>query len=160
MPDLNKTGVIDMDSMVRDGFLRDVSSSGQMERELSQLALTKSSNADVKQLAQQVVQDHQKFADELAAAASVHDTSLPKGPSGHFRKNEKKLQALTGSAFDQAYLKQMNHDVKGDEKEAKQAGHSMDTVALRKFALDVQTAAENRLHQIDDVAKSANLAIK
>lgn len=156
----NSAGVMDADSMVREGFLRDVSTNGQMETELSRLALTQSSNQSVKSLAQQVIQDHQKFADDLASAAKEHDTAVPNGLPGHFRKNEKKLQSLSGSAFDQAYLKQLSHDVKSDQKESKQVAHTMDTPVLQHFAMTVETSAENRLHQIDELAKSENVPLK
>lgn len=156
----NKAGIMDMDSMVRDGFLRDVSSRAQMEMETSQLALTKSSNDGIKQLAQQVVQDYHQFGADLVAVAKVHNTALPTSLPGRFKKSEKKLQALGGSAFDQEYLSQLKRDVNSDQKQAKQSEHAMDDAALQKFAVGVQTSAENRLHQIEDVAKSANLNLK
>ncbi len=141
-------------------FLRNLANNMQFENDLSQLALTNSNNDAIKKLAQQVIHDHSQLAKAISDAARTRNFALPGHISGHAKKDEKKMQALTDSAFDSAYLKQLQHNVKDDQSNAKQALTSTNKQDLRNLAKQVQTMAQQQLQQLSAITKTKNLASK
>lgn len=142
------------------GYFRDLATNAQTETDLSRLALTNSGNDGVKKLAQQVIADHQKQDDAVSEAASKLKVVLQQGPSGHLRKLEKKMQSLTGSQFDQAYLKELSHDVTQDKNRANDEMLTTNAPDIRQLMLEVQDTAKNCSKQIADVGKAENLKLK
>ncbi len=95
-------------------FLKDALEGGMAEVQLGQLALQKSNNADVKQFAQKMVDDHTKMGDQLKPIAQQIGVKVPDSPSKKDKATIAKLQGLNGEAFDKAYMKDMVKDHKGD----------------------------------------------
>jgi putative membrane protein len=95
-------------------FLKEALEGGMAEVQLGQLALQKSNNADVKQFAQKMVDDHTKMGDQLKPLAQQIGVKIPDGPSKKDKALIAKLQVLTGDDFDKAYMKDMVKDHKGD----------------------------------------------
>src|SRR3954447_10075822 len=58
-------------------FATKAGAAGMFEIQSSQLALSKSQNADVKAFAQKMVDDHTKAADELKTAAASQGVTVP-----------------------------------------------------------------------------------
>ncbi len=141
-------------------ILRDLAINGQAETGLSQLAVTNTSNAYVKSLAKVILVDHQVMDAEVTAAATKLKVKLPQEPSGHLRKQEKKMQALTGSDFDQAYLKELDHDVTVDGKRAKIGTQSTDSPDIRQLMAKVYNVSESLNKVILDVGKAESLNLK
>jgi putative membrane protein len=97
-------------------FVSKVSQGGMYEVEAGKLAEQKSAAQDVKDLAFADVHDHDLVNQELrrvAAANSVHVATIL-NPT--FQQRLEKLSALSGAAFETAYIKDMSqiHDM--DEK--------------------------------------------
>ncbi len=95
-------------------FLKDALEGGMAEVQLGQLALQKSSNADVKQFAQRMVDDHTKMGDQIKPIAEQIGVKIPDGPSKKDKNIIAKLQELNGNDFDKAYMKDMVKDHKAD----------------------------------------------
>ena len=95
-------------------FLKDALEGGMAEVQLGQLALQKSNNADVKQFAQKMVDDHTKMGDQLKPIAQQIGVKIPDGPSKKDKATIAKLQELNGDDFDKAYMKDMVKDHKDD----------------------------------------------
>jgi putative membrane protein len=95
-------------------FLKTALEGGMAEIQLGQLALQKSSNADVKQFAQKMVDDHTKMGDQIKPIAEQIGVKIPDGPSKKDKTIIAKLQALNGSDFDKAYMNDMVKDHKTD----------------------------------------------
>lgn len=83
-------------------FLENAAQSGHFEIEGSKLALSKSSNADVKTFAQKMVDDHGKVGAELAALASKKGYEAPTGPSLMQQAKLKTLD-MSDDGFDKRY---------------------------------------------------------
>jgi len=70
-----------------------------------------------------MVQDHSKANDELKQVAGAKGVGLPAGPDAKAQAEMKKMQGLSGPAFDKHYMDHMVADHKQDiaafEKEAK-----------------------------------------
>lgn len=85
-------------------FLENAAQGGHAEIEGSKLAQTKSSNADVKQFADQMIQDHTKANQELVALAKQKGYTPPDEPSLMQRTELKALSATSGASFDKMYV--------------------------------------------------------
>lgn len=82
----------------------------QMEIALGKLALQKASRDDVKEYAQQIVDNHEATQDKLMAFAKDHDVTMPKADKQAMQQQQdatKKLDKLQGAAFDREFLQMM-----------------------------------------------------
>lgn len=124
-------------------FLKQAAQNGHAEVESSKLALTKASNEKVKAFAQQMVDDHTKNNEELAALAKSKGVDVPTEPSLMQKGKMKLLEHSDGQDFDRRYVESMG--VKAHE----------DTIKLfRKGAADakdpdVKAFAEKTLPKLE-----------
>lgn len=88
---------------VDSAFMKQAAQNGNTEVEASKLALTKSSNPQVKTFAQQMIDDHTKTGDELKSLASSKGVELSDKPSMMQSAKIKALDAMSGANFDKRY---------------------------------------------------------
>jgi putative membrane protein len=88
-------------------FVKLAAQDGMTEVELGKLALSKSSNSDVKQFAQKMVQDHGRADQELAALAQSKGLTVPTKLDAQHEAMVKELSAKSGTAFDSSYAAHM-----------------------------------------------------
>lgn len=87
-------------------MVKDMAMSNLAEIEAGRLAQGKSQNEQVKNFAQQMIDDHTKALGEVRQLAQAKGVPLPTElDRTHKRKNER-LGALSGDAFDRAYMNQ------------------------------------------------------
>lgn len=89
-----------------DEFVQKASQSGMFEIESSKIALSRSSNADVKAFAQQMIDDHTAAAAKLKAAAEANGLGASVATALD-EKHQKKLDKLTkeeADDFDDEYV--------------------------------------------------------
>lgn len=91
-------------------FVNKAAQDGMTEVELGKLALSKSDNPDVKQFAQQMVQDHGKANTELAGIAKEQNLEIPRQLDSQHQAIVRKLGSKSGTAFDSAYAENMVTD--------------------------------------------------
>ena len=91
-------------------FMMMAATGGMNEITLSNQALSKSANDDVKQFAQTMVDDHTKAGDELKAVAMSKNVMLPSDADAKHKAAAAKMASLSGSAFDMEYIKMMVKD--------------------------------------------------
>ncbi len=84
-------------------FMDHAAQSGQAEVQASRMALSNSSNADVKNFAQQMIDDHTKANQELQGIARRLGVRLPHGPSVAQKAKLQMLRTARGEEFDQRY---------------------------------------------------------
>jgi putative membrane protein len=94
-------------------FVKAAAQDGMTEVELGKLALSKSSNDDVKQFAQKMVQDHGQADQQLTALAKSKGLTVPAKLDAQHEAMVKMLSAKSGAAFDSAYS---DHMAKGHTK--------------------------------------------
>jgi putative membrane protein len=97
-------------------FMQAAAQGGMTEVKLGELATQKGLRADVKEFGQMMVKDHSAINDDLKALAAKEDVTLPDSLDAKHQGMVDKLAALTGSAFDDAYVAAM---IKGHKKDAK-----------------------------------------
>jgi putative membrane protein len=93
-------------------FARQAAMGGMAEVEISRIATTQGTNADVKTFAQRMVDDHSKANDELKSLAQQKSWTLPTAMDAKHRATLARLAKLNGAAFDRAYMKVMMSDHK------------------------------------------------
>lgn len=91
-------------------FMRQAAAANTAEIQAGRIALDKSGNAQVKQLAQRIIDDHTKAGDQLMSIAQRKQVSLPTEPMPMQKQEADHLKSLSGTAFDQAYAQAMVKD--------------------------------------------------
>lgn len=91
-------------------FMMMLATGGMNEIGLSQTALSKTTNDDVKQFAQKMVDDHTAAGEELKSLASTKGVTLPMAMDAKHMEVNTKLSAMSGMDFDMLYMKTMVKD--------------------------------------------------
>ncbi|HZO87803.1 MAG TPA: DUF4142 domain-containing protein [Chthonomonadaceae bacterium] len=97
----NRTALNAMDQK----FMTRAAAGGMFEVQSSQLALQQASNPEVKQFAQEMVNDHTKANDQLKQIAGNMNVTLPTATDASHKGIINKLTRLHGAAFDKAYMR-------------------------------------------------------
>jgi putative membrane protein len=97
-------------------FIKEASQGGLAEIEMGRMAEQHAQNAQVKQLAERLVQDHTKANQQLMQIAQQDGVNLPPAASRKESHTENKLQGKTGAAFDKAFVE---HALTDHEKDIK-----------------------------------------
>jgi len=84
------------------------------EVKLGQLAIEHAESADVKRFARRMVEDHGKANTELTSLAKEKSAPVPMDAGPEHKVALAKLAALSGAAFDKAYMAQMVEDHRRD----------------------------------------------
>lgn len=123
-------------------FVRKAAIGGIAEVKSAELAKSKASSAAVKAFAERMISDHTKANEELGALAKEKDIRVPTELDNEHQAKLDKLAALSGDAFDKAYVKQQKtgHEtmLRLLENEAK-SGKDAD---LKSFAAKTKTVVE------------------
>ncbi len=93
-------------------FMTKAAQANMAEIKDAQMALQKSSDAQVKQLAQKIIDDHTKAGNELKDLAAKHNITLPADVNEAQKKAADDLSKLSGKDFDKKYV-----DVQIDDHE-------------------------------------------
>ncbi|MFD2600888.1 MULTISPECIES: DUF4142 domain-containing protein [Flavobacterium] len=115
------------------------------EIELGKLALTKSTNNDVKALGKMMVDAHTKSLEELKAAATKMNVSLPASLTEKGQEAYKELNDKNGHDFDKAYADKM---VEGHEKmieKMEKASEKAKEASVRMWAANLLPALRTHL---------------
>jgi len=85
-------------------FASKAAQAGHAEVEAGKIATSRSSNAEVKKFAEQMITDHSKAGQELEQIARAKGVTLPAEPDAAHKKLAARLQTLQGPAFDRVYV--------------------------------------------------------
>ena len=91
-------------------FMMTLATGGMNEITLSQTAVSKSTNEEVKTYAQKMIDDHTMAGDELKTLAASKNVSLPMEADAKHMAMNTKLSGMTGMDFDKEYIKAMVKD--------------------------------------------------
>lgn len=84
--------------------ISDMAMANMAEVEMGKLAQAKGSSEQVRSFGQQMVDDHGKALSEVQALAQAKGVTLPAALDSKHRKEADALGAMSGAAFDQAYM--------------------------------------------------------
>jgi putative membrane protein len=128
------------------------------EVQLGQLTLQKSNNEQVKEFAQRMIDDHTKLNDQMKPVAQQLGVTVPNEVSKNDRKTMAKLQALSGSAYDQAYIKDMVKDHKQDLTQFQMEASSGQDQTVKDAATQGSKVIAQHLQMAQQLAKDQNIA--
>jgi putative membrane protein len=115
-------------------FMDKAAIAGMAEIEMGRLAQQKASNDQVKQFGQRMVEDHGKANSELKQVASDKGVELPTSLDPKHQQAIEKLQKLSGTEFDRAYMTMMVEDHTLDVAEFDRQTTIAQNEKLRQFA--------------------------
>jgi putative membrane protein len=138
-------------------FVKRALQGGMAEVQLGQLTLQKSNNDQVKQFAQRMIDDHTKLGDEMKPVAQQLGVSDPNGVSKKDRATMAKLQALSGTAYDEAYIRDMVKDHKQDLTEFQTEAASGQDQTVKDAASQGSKVIAQHLQMIQQIAKDQNV---
>jgi putative membrane protein len=98
------------ENLTSEDFVKHATEANLAEIKVSELALTKAQNPDVKKFAQHMIDDHTKANSELAQVASSKHLKVPDDTDMMHKSSMKLLQTKSGANFDSAYMEQMKKD--------------------------------------------------
>jgi putative membrane protein len=93
-------------------FVRLASQDGMTEVQLGKMALTKSSNPDIKSFANRMVKDHSKANRQLSAIATKQGIAVSHNLDAEHAAMLKEMSDKSGAEFDAAYTQDMVSDHK------------------------------------------------
>lgn len=121
------------------------------EIELGKLALSKSANADVKSLAQMMIDQHTKAAKDTKMLAEAKNISLPLAITEDGQEAYNDLNKKTGADFDKKYAQMM---VDGHEKAIKK----IEKAAEKANDAEIRAWAANMLPTLNTHLEHAKMA--
>lgn len=127
-------------------FLQDLAQDSNFEIGTSKLALKKSQSTDVKQYAMMVIHDHKELKREIKSAdGATHQAPVAaKSMTSDDQSMYDTLKGLSGTEFDQAYIKQL---IKGnDQIQREEKSESTDSTVPMVKNLATQSAAIDTKH--------------
>lgn len=138
-------------------FLEKAAKDGMAEVELGQIAAQKASSDQVRQFAQQMVQEHTRANEQLQSIAQSQGLTLPTELDRSHRRDIEKLQKLSGAEFDKEYMERMVDDHQKDVKLFRKQAEDGEHPQLKQFAADTLPGLEHHLSmakQTEEVAKA------
>lgn len=109
-------------------FIKKAADGGMAEVELGKIAAEKGGSDEVKDFGNQMVKDHTKANDDLKEVAAKMSVEVPATLSEKHQAKAKKMSAMSGAAFDKAYVAGMIQ------------AHETDIAAFEKAAKEVKNA--------------------
>lgn len=137
-------------------FLTKVAKGNEDEIKIAQLATEQASNPDVKSFAQQLVNDHQKMAQDLQSLASNKGVELKgeekaeKGESHEY----KKLAKASGTDFDRQFIENMVSEHKKDVKEFQGRANDAKDADVKSFAQNQLPTLQHHLQIAQQLQQS------
>lgn len=138
-------------------FIKEASEGNQGEIAMAQLAREKSQNPEIKQLAQMIQTDHQQAQEKLQTIAQAHDVTLSQGLTWSQKRAQGKLEALTGTDFDQQYAKDMLEGHVANLNRFQKASETVQEADVKQFAQDTIPKLQEHLHMAETAAKAVGV---
>jgi putative membrane protein len=140
-------------------FLRSVFDSDVAEVQLGQLAAQKSQSDDVKQFAQETVENRTKLSDQLKPIAAGLGVQAPKDTPKKTKQLVTRLQTLSGPEFDQEYIKAVVKDHRQEVKEFQSQVESCQDPTLGNAAEQDISVLAQHLQIAEQIAQAHNIAL-
>ena len=133
-------------------FVREALMGGMAEVQLGQLASQQGSSDDVKQFGQKMVEDHTKLGDQMKGVAGQIGVTPPTGLSAQDQTLKARLQGLSGTEFDTAYIRAMVMDHETDLKAFQGEAANGSSQAVKDAASQGATVVSHHLEMIKQIA--------
>jgi putative membrane protein len=139
-------------------FVTNASQGGAAEVKLGQLAQDRASNQKVKDFGKQMSEDHSKAGDELQKIAQQKNLRAPSEMTAQDDALMKRLQGLSGPAFDKAYMSAMVKDHEEDIAEFQKEANSGSDSDVKAFASKTLPTLNEHLRMAKEAAAMVGAA--
>lgn len=129
-------------------FAMKAAAGGMAEVQLGQLAQQKGTTPEVKQFGQRMVTDHGQANQELQDIAQEAELQLPTEPDKQSMATIQRLRGTSGSAFDEAYVKNMLQDHQHDVADFRKEAQGGSDPALKAFAQKYLPVLQQHLQMV------------
>jgi putative membrane protein len=150
------TDAADATSAADQSFVAMVSQGGMFEVKAGQLAADQGHTQDIKDQGSTEAHDHQLVGDKLKSIASAAGIQIAGALNPQFQKELDDLRALSGSAFDAAYLNDMDDIHKKDGAAFATEAKSGTNPALRAFAAETHRIVLRHLGELHAIGPESN----
>lgn len=140
-----------------ESFIKEASEGNQGEIALAELAQQKGQNPEIKNLAQMIQNDHQQSQEKLQTLAQAHGTTVNEGLTWSQKREQGKLEKLSGADFDQQYAKAMLEDHVNDLNKFQKAEGELQESDLKQFAQENMAAMQKHLQHAEMAAKAVGV---
>jgi putative membrane protein len=134
-------------------FVESAAKGGMLEVALANQAASKSNNADVKNFANHLIQDHSKGNQELAQLAQKDGLPMPSAMGSDEEKKLQKFSSLNGQDFDRAFIRHEIKDHKQDIKEFSKEAKNGTNPDLKDYASKTVPQLQQHLSMAESVGK-------
>lgn len=135
-------------------FIRKALDGSNAEVKLGQLAAQKASSTDVKQFGQKMVDDHTQLNQQMQPVAQQLGLTASANVPPNDKVLETRLEKLSGSAFDKAYMRAMVMDHRKDLAQFKRESKDAHSAAVKDAAKQGAQVIQQHLQLAEQVAKS------
>jgi putative membrane protein len=138
-------------------FLSQAARGNMVEIEAAQLALNTSQSSQVRQAAQQVLDDHRRAQQDAQRLASNLNHSLPNRPSEAQRQTLARLQGLQGANFDREFLATMESSHREQLNLFRTEGLAVNNQQVRNFAQNQIPILERHLQMAQQIRSQGSM---
>lgn len=135
-------------------FVRKMIMGNHAEIDAGNLAVQKASSDDVKKFGQKMVDDHTMLLNDLNKVAENLHIKAPQAASAKDKAMAAKLSAMSGDAFDRAYVKDMVKDHEKDVAEVKKETNSASIPEVKDAATKALPVIQSHLEMIQGIQKN------
>ncbi|RJR44296.1 MAG: DUF4142 domain-containing protein [Desulfobacteraceae bacterium] len=137
-------------------FVSEAASGGLFEVEAGKLAAERATKPEVKDFAQNMVDDHGKANQELKQIAASKNYNVPAAMNKKDRQDLEKLDKYSGADFDKHYMDMMVKDHKKDVAEFRKYSKEGKDPDLKAWASKKVSALEHHLTMAQDMNRTAD----
>ncbi|GJJ04665.1 hypothetical protein RugamoR64_52030 [Duganella rhizosphaerae] len=142
-------------------ILEELAQANMAEVAAGKIALEKASKPEVKNFAQQMVDDHTKGLQAVQDVARSKNVTLPTEPDAKHRKMAERLNSLSGEAFDRAYLSNAGvHDHNEAHKFVVNAQKKASDADVKALAAKLQPTVDQHLQTVQAMTGDKNAPAK
>lgn len=140
-------------------FIEEAAEGGMAEVEMGRLGTEKAQNAEVKQFAQKILQDHQQANEELMKIAEQKGITLEKDVSKKNQRMMEHMRGLSGAEFDRMYVEHMVKDHEKDIKEFEKAANKGKDTEVKNFAQQTLPKLREHLQTAQSLAQTTGAKV-
>jgi putative membrane protein len=140
-------------------FLREAASANLMEVTLGRVAQSRGSDTRVKDFGGRMVTDHTNLQQQLTTFTSTYGIGFTPGLTAAQQQEVNRLQSLSGSAFDRAYITVMVQDHQTDVAKFEDESRNADSPRVRDLAMQSLPVLQQHLSLAQRVAQLINVQV-
>lgn len=137
-------------------FMKKAASDGKAEVQICQMALRQSDDAQLKQVAQRLLDDHTQANQQLQQIVQRENVSLPEQLMPEDQQKLQKLQGKSGTAFDEAWTQMNLKDHRKDIKLFSMASEKLDDQPTRQFAQNTLPKLKTHLQLVEQLTPQSH----